>query len=362
MCGVIFGPASQAASISPTTIPSPRPAGWVVDQAGLLSPDDIAALDSLAEAVHQRAGAEMAIVTIRSTGGVDARNFATDLFNRWGIGARGQNNGLLLFVAIDDRAAEIILGAGIDSDAEVAASERIMQEVIVPRFRAGERTDAILSGARECAERFFGASAAGAPAPVAETTPVEAATSARATVARRESERADRGSTDGVGWGIGAAGTGLLGGAAWLIGRVFVRRRPRRCRTCSMTMLKLDEASDDAHLEAGERVEERIGSVDYDVWQCPGCGTVDKVRYGRWFSRFSRCPTCGVVTKNKTQQTLRTATTATTGLVEVHERCANCSYENTYRQTIPRVSTSTSKSSSGFSGGRSSGRGASGRW
>ena len=62
----------------------------------------------------------------------------------------------LIFVAIGDRAAEIVLGDGIDSDAEVEKSDRIMQGHMVPLFRSGDNAVAILSGVRASAEEFFG--------------------------------------------------------------------------------------------------------------------------------------------------------------------------------------------------------------
>jgi uncharacterized protein len=361
-----FLAATAGAALDPASIPSPRPQGWVVDQARLLSAEDIAALNALGDAVRQRDGAEMAIVTVGSTGGAEPRAFATTLFNRWEIGDRVRNNGLLLFVAIGDRSAEIVLGDGIDSDAGVARSDRIMQEVIVPRFRRGDNAGAIVAGARACAAAFFFLPDTAAPS--AEVTAVESETPPPAQMPfPRPQGSIMPPVSEIILLVLVLLLFGGMGAGGWLGLRLIQRRRSRRCRGCGKAMTKLGESEDDAFLEPGERKEEAVGSVDYDVWMCPGCGQVEKLRYGKWFTRYSRCAHCGAVTTNKSTKTLRAATTASGGLVEVHEHCAHCNQERTYTQATPRVSTSSSsssshRSSSGFGGGHSSGRGSSGKW
>ena len=53
------------------------------------------------------------------------------------------------------------------------------------------------------------------------------------------------------------------------------RNSPRRCQRCGTKMNKLDEATDNLYLNAGQDIEEQLGSVDYDVWLCPKCGETD---------------------------------------------------------------------------------------
>lgn len=153
-------------SLGAAEIPPAKPEGWVVDLAELLSAEDAAEIGRLGDAVHAQGGAEMAILTVGSTRGADPRIFATATFNDWQLGSRERNNGLLIFVAIEDRAVEIVLGEGIDSDAELAKSERILRQTMMPRFRAGLPAAAIAAGARDCAFRIFrcGSAAGGSAA------------------------------------------------------------------------------------------------------------------------------------------------------------------------------------------------------
>jgi uncharacterized protein len=100
--------------------------------------DELRALDRLGDEARAQIGAELAAVVIGSTDGVPHRQFATDLANRWGIGDRYRDNGVLILAALDDRAAEIVHGEGIDDDVRVTITLEIMHGEMVPRFRAGD--------------------------------------------------------------------------------------------------------------------------------------------------------------------------------------------------------------------------------
>lgn len=161
--------------------------------------------------------------------------------------------------------------------------------------------------------------------------------------------------------GVGALGFGGLMFRRWR------RNRPRVCTACNVPMQRLDEDADDAHLTPAQRTEEKVKSVDYDVWQCGRCDGVLVLDYSALFSSYSKCPGCAARTKTSTSTTEVYATEYSGGLVRIDERCANCSYQNSYTRTTPRIvrsesSSSSSSSSSSFGGGSSSGGGSSGSW
>lgn len=131
-------------ALGPADIPQVRPDGWVVDLVGVLSPQEVAELERLGNAVNQRDGAALAVLAVQSTAGLDRRVLATRVFNRWGLGDQGRDKSVLIFVAIDERAAEIVLGSGIHSDAEVAKRDQILENKMVPRFRRMEPNLGIL--------------------------------------------------------------------------------------------------------------------------------------------------------------------------------------------------------------------------
>ena len=148
--------AVEGAAVKLSGIPSPRPNGWVTDLTGRLSPGALENLNRLGDEVKARTRGEIAVAVVDDIDDVNTRGFATRLFNRWGIGRRGIDDGVLIFVSLDDRRAEIILGSGIDDPQRRRASEEIMQSEMVPRFRQGDPAGALLAGAQECAQRLLG--------------------------------------------------------------------------------------------------------------------------------------------------------------------------------------------------------------
>jgi uncharacterized protein len=121
---------------------------WVVDRTGVLSEKTLVELDELGSQIERSGQGQLVIAVVDTTGRRAPRAFATELFNRWGVGHARRDDGVMLFVALRDRKAEIILGDGVDTPADVARSEELMRSRIVPAFRAGNTDGAVLDGAR----------------------------------------------------------------------------------------------------------------------------------------------------------------------------------------------------------------------
>jgi Beta-propeller domains of methanol dehydrogenase type len=69
---------------------------WVGDNAGVLGPEYSALIHSACEALKAKTGAECAVITVDDLGGLSVEDFAARLFQRFGIGEAGKENGLLL--------------------------------------------------------------------------------------------------------------------------------------------------------------------------------------------------------------------------------------------------------------------------
>lgn len=361
------------------TIPRPRPGTWSVDTTGLISAETHAEVNQLGEEVVRQGHGQLAVVVVKSTEGQAPRAFATQLFNRWGLGRTRRNDGALLFIALDDRKAEIVLGEGVDSGEDTRRSDALMSGEIIPAFKRGSPDGAVLAGARglsqlleqsplnrpESAPGLPREDGPGVPAPRAgESIGGQAATSLL--------------SQKGVMWGLGAAGFGVLatGFALAVPGlRRWSRRRPRRCAACKSRRVLLSEKAEDAHLKKGQRKEEKLGSVDYDVWWCESCEDARVERYDGQSSFYGKCAGCGYMAKVENDITLQAATHDAGGTVRVDVRCQHCTYRNSFTRDTPKrprpSSSSSSKSpsfgasssrSSSSSGGRSSGGGSSGSW
>jgi uncharacterized protein len=351
--------AGAARAVTVEQIPTPRPTGWAVDLTGTLPPERLAELNQLGDQVKEKTGAEMAVVVVSSTDGVDAHEFATRLFNAWGI----SDNGLLVFAALEDHKAEIVLGKGLDGETGRRESETVMQGEMVPRFRAGNPAGAIVLGSIGCARRILHVSPINSGLePTPETTfspaPIEAPAPFRPEpvpyfppqTPPQGPGYVDRTPSNGTGV-PGLVAMGTLGSLLLIFGLTL---RVPRCPKCKEKMTQLDEQADDAYLEPAQKVEERIGSVDYQIWVCARCGERKMRRSSAFASGFRNCPECGARTLSSTSTTVEAATYQHGGLVEVEQICANCSYKNNYTRSTPMLEERTSSSSSSSSGSSSS--------
>ena len=155
----------------------------------------------------------------------------------------------------------------------------------------------------------------------------------------------------------------------------YRRHRRRSCPSCRIDLVRLGEEVEDHHLTAGQQTEERLGSLDYDIWTCPTCPHVTKLRFKKFFSSFATCRGCGYRTRSKTVEREREPTSSQSGLETITESCQHCGKTDTYTRAIPQhVNTDdafwsgssfgggSSFGSSDFGGGSSSGGGASGSW
>ncbi len=358
-------------------IPSPRADGaqtWCIDTTGSVSNEAMTYITQVCEEVHQKINKELCVVVIPTTGGRDVQEFGTDLFNHWGVGKKGfgkmfREDGVLMLVATEDRRAAIVLGNGIGDQRKERTAEQIIDDVVVPLFRDEDANSGLYEGARAIATRLFAVADLDSPVLLPS---VSGSPGVRAKVRRHKR----RGLWTWWPWILGFTGVGGL--VAIVGGRYYLRYRSRNCPTCSDEMILLEEDQDDQFLLDPEMVEENLGSVDYDVWGCLKCEEVLKLRYGRLFTRYSKCPDCWYVTVFKIENTMIPATYSHGGSVRVSEDCKSCSFHRTYTYRTPRRVKSTNSSGgssssgsmggggssggSGFGGGSSSGAGASGGW
>src|SRR4030042_1633593 len=79
-----------------------RPYGWVNDFAGIISIEDKEKLTALIADLEQKTSAEIAVVTQDSIAPYDEKEYANKLFDMWKVGKRGQDNGLIVLLAVKE--------------------------------------------------------------------------------------------------------------------------------------------------------------------------------------------------------------------------------------------------------------------
>jgi uncharacterized protein len=142
--------------------PYPEPdAGYVTDLADLLNPEEEDLIEEWLLRTEKTTLVEIVVVTIGSirdypgTANQSVEDFATALFDTYGIGNLPKNDGVLLLIAKNDRKARIELGKyyGRSRDAD---AEKIIQESIIPLFKANRYSEGIILGINAITEEFAG--------------------------------------------------------------------------------------------------------------------------------------------------------------------------------------------------------------
>lgn len=119
-------------------VPSrPSPPQLVNDFVGLLDAREQRALERKLVAYNDSTSTQIAVVIENTIEGDDIFDYTVRLAEAWGIGQRDKDNGILLFIASNDRQLRILTGYGAEGFLPDAAAKRIIDAVIVPKFREG---------------------------------------------------------------------------------------------------------------------------------------------------------------------------------------------------------------------------------
>ena len=128
----------------------PMPTSYVQDFAGVIDADSKQQMEQLSSQVWLQAKAKIIVVTIHSLDGVSIEEFATDLEDKWKVGAKDTDRGVLMILAINDRKRRIEVGYGLEgilNDAKVGDIGRTM----VPYLQRGEYGQGLLEGEQQIA-------------------------------------------------------------------------------------------------------------------------------------------------------------------------------------------------------------------
>lgn len=379
---------------------------FVSDMAGAMSASARSRADSLLQSIWRQTSAEPIVVIVPSLDGEDIDDFATRLFSDWGIGKDDRDNGVLMLISIGDRKAVIRTGYGTEGILPDVVCGRIIRNEMAPRFREDDYAGGILASLQT----------------------MQAAMTSDEARAELMSDKANDAAADDfdadkafdIYWKICMA-LGILGLLAVIIAYFGVRKLPtsrayatfentrlgllvasflslgclfpayflmlafqrhirlhkRLCPHCNTRMLRVDEDNDNAYLTASQDAEERLDSVDYDVWLCPDCGETDIIPYVNPKKNYTECPSCHArACTLVNRRTIVAPTTRREGRGIEEYVCLNCRrrYEKPYtiakEVEAPIIIGGGGFGSGGgggfsggsFGGGMTGGGGASGGW
>jgi uncharacterized protein len=110
----------------------------VTDLTGTLSASQRAGLEESLRAFEALKGSQIAILIVPTTEPETIEQYAIRVAEQWKLGRKGVDDGALLLVAKNDRALRIEVGYGLEGVLPDAITKRVIEEIIVPRFREGD--------------------------------------------------------------------------------------------------------------------------------------------------------------------------------------------------------------------------------
>jgi uncharacterized protein len=146
VAGVAWAAALGGAVARAETPVPDAPAQWVTDRAAFLSPQAIGELDARLGAYAAQTGHQLLVYIDRTTGGDPIEDWGAKAFQRWRVGRKGIDDGVVLFIFSDDHRLRIEVGYGLEGSVPDAVASRIINERMVPQIRAGDRDGAVRAG------------------------------------------------------------------------------------------------------------------------------------------------------------------------------------------------------------------------
>ena len=124
----------------------PELTGRVVDEAGILDPATRSALEQKLAEFEAKTTGQIVVVTPKSLEGTSIEDYGYQLGRHWGIGQKEKNSGALLIVAPNERKVRIEVGYGLEGTLTDAVSRLIIENSILPRFRANDFAGGVRRG------------------------------------------------------------------------------------------------------------------------------------------------------------------------------------------------------------------------
>ncbi|MFA5352918.1 MAG: TPM domain-containing protein [Thermodesulfovibrionales bacterium] len=159
-------PLLPAAAATPE--PPARPAEYVVDLARIINDGTEAALNRYLRELEQKTTAQVVVLTIQSLDGEDIAGFSLRTAEKWKLGQKGKDNGLLITVSVNDRKYRLETGYGLEGTLPDSFVGTVGRQYFVPYFRKGDYGTGIFQGTLAVIQRIAvsqGVQITGMPAP-----------------------------------------------------------------------------------------------------------------------------------------------------------------------------------------------------
>ncbi len=132
----------------------PAPTQWVTDTAGILGPTEADLLNRKLADFEQSTGTQFIIYTFPSLENESIEDFTIRAVERWKVGQKKYDNGLVLFVFVKEKLVRVEVGYGLEGTITDAVSSRVIREQIAPAFQQGQYAAGLNAAADELMRRI----------------------------------------------------------------------------------------------------------------------------------------------------------------------------------------------------------------
>lgn len=151
-CMVLFCVCAFVSTAGWGAMPFPRPQGLVNDFADVISSDFEQSMVEITDELLRKTGVPVVVVTMSEIGGEDYTDYANRLYAEWGIGKKGDDRGVLVFVAVQERKMRIETGYGMEGVIPDGVAGEIRDRHIVPYLRQDRFGQGLLNGVMAIAQ------------------------------------------------------------------------------------------------------------------------------------------------------------------------------------------------------------------
>lgn len=383
-CLTLFTFAQPSIALTIQDVPNPRQidGSWIIDLSDLLDRQTEIEINQKISHLEATNGNEIAIVTVPETApSATPKQFATKLFNYWGVGKKGKNNGVLVLISQSDRRIEIETGYGVQDILSHTWLQKLIEQQILPSYKQGDFN----TGTQAAIDNII---LALNKIDFPQTEPIQ--------IPKKYDYQANRQAFLAMALIVAIASIiiflAIIVFQATNVESVAPEGRSRinqsikdlklNCSKCQQPMTKIDELSLHSYLTEPEKIAQKIGSVSFQGWRCLNCQTnlnLSGIHLRSYVNsnmsdrKFSNCPNCQELTIKISSKITKKPTSKTEGKLLVTEKCHCCFYQKETLKSIPYFSNSSDSfayydgggsygGSTDFGGGSSSGDGGGGSW
>ena len=132
----------------------PMPRHYVEDYAKVINDSDEHSLNGILQELEQKTGVQYIILAVQTTEGVPIQQFSIELTNKWKLGQKGKDNGMLFVLAAADRKYWFNTGYGLEGFITDQYCGRVGREVLVPFLKKGDYSKGIYQANLQIVQRI----------------------------------------------------------------------------------------------------------------------------------------------------------------------------------------------------------------